>query len=85
MIKNVKLPFRLRRYCFHPHSRVVGYPTAFFMKELLFFVLLVGGWLLLQAYRVPKFGVKTSLVPQRQVVEQKVTEGITQNTIDKVN
>jgi hypothetical protein len=30
--KNVKLPFRLRRYCFHPHSRAVGYSTAFFIK-----------------------------------------------------
>jgi hypothetical protein len=30
--KNVKLPFRLRRCCFHPHSRAVGYSTAFFIK-----------------------------------------------------
>jgi len=32
VIKNVKLPFRLRRYCFHPHSRAVGYSTVFFIK-----------------------------------------------------
>jgi hypothetical protein len=33
--KNVKLPFRLRRYCFHPHSRTVGYSTAFFINITL--------------------------------------------------
>jgi hypothetical protein len=31
--KNVKLPFRLRRHCFHPHSRAVGYSTAFFINH----------------------------------------------------
>jgi hypothetical protein len=39
--KNVKLPFRLRRHCFHPHSRAVGYSTAFFIK-LIAGVLLLG-------------------------------------------
>jgi hypothetical protein len=33
VIKNVKLPFRLLRYCFHPHSRTVGYATAFFINR----------------------------------------------------
>jgi hypothetical protein len=29
------------------------------MKELLYIVLIVGGWVFLQAYLLPKFGVKT--------------------------
>ena len=29
------------------------------MKELLYIILIVGGWFLLQAYILPKFGVKT--------------------------
>lgn len=29
------------------------------MKEILFFVVIAGAWLLLQAYILPKFGVKT--------------------------
>jgi hypothetical protein len=29
------------------------------MKEILFFVIVVGVWLLLQAYILPKFGVNT--------------------------
>jgi len=26
--------YRLRRGCFHPHSRAVGYSTAFFIKNM---------------------------------------------------
>ena len=29
------------------------------MKELLYIVVILGGWLLLQAYILPKFGVNT--------------------------
>jgi len=54
------------------------------MKDLLFIFLIVGGWLLLQAYILPKFGVNTWLVPQRQVVEKKIEEGKPKNPSDKV-
>ena len=57
---------------------------ALTMKELLYIVVIVGGWLLLQAYILPKFGVKTWIVPQRQVVEKKVEEGKIKSPIENV-
>jgi len=54
------------------------------MKALLFIVLIVGGWLLLQAYILPMFGVKTWLAPQRQVAGEKVEKEKLQSHIDKV-
>ena len=55
------------------------------MKELLYILFIVVGWLLLQAYILPKFGVKTWLVPQRQVAEEKkVEEGKLKSPIEKV-
>jgi hypothetical protein len=37
----------------------MGKKGVFSMKELLFIVLIVGGWLLLQAFILPMLGVKT--------------------------
>ena len=86
MSQNISFDFSYFRLIFKYRTLQASIQTSgvIDMKELLFFLLVVAVWFLLQAYVLPKFGVKTWLMPKRQVAGEKVKEGKTQSKVYKI-